>query len=136
VASPPFLDANVLIRHFTADNPGQSPRASAFLTGLETGELRLQVPEFVVFETIFTLERSYRRPKAAIRENVMGLLELPTIILRGKRLLRRAFDIYVEFNISFGDAYDVALMEQRGVTEIVSFDRDFDRVAGITRIEP
>ena len=134
--SAAFLDANVLIRHFTADSADQSPRATAFLADLETGELSVHVPEFVVFETIFTLERSYRQPKARIRENVMAILELTSVLTPGKRLFRRALDVYVEYNVSFGDAYHVALMEQRGVTEIISFDRDFDRVPGITRIEP
>ena len=34
------------------------------------------------------------------------------------------------------DAYHVALMERRGTTEVLSYDKHFDRVEGIQRREP
>jgi predicted nucleic acid-binding protein len=136
LTSAPFIDANIFIRHLTGDNVEQSPRSTNLISRLEEGILRVQVPEFVVFETIFTLDRFYRWPKESIRDGVMAILNFPSISVANIRLIRRALDVYVEYNISFGDAYYVTLMEQRGVTEIVSFDRDFDRVPGITRIEP
>jgi predicted nucleic acid-binding protein len=39
-------------------------------------------------------------------------------------------------NISFADAFIAVEMEERKDNEIVSFDRNYDRVAGIKRIEP
>ena len=36
----------------------------------------------------------------------------------------------------FENAVAVAHMEQRGANEIVSYDKDFDRVEGIHRTEP
>jgi predicted nucleic acid-binding protein len=50
--------------------------------------------------------------------------------------LRRVFDLYVDLNIAFADAYHVVLMKQKGIDVVVSFDREFDRVAGISRVEP
>jgi len=90
----------------------------------------------VVFEVVYTLQRSYRNPKAQIREALLPLLELPGIILPGKRRLRAVFDLYVESNISFADAYHAVLMKGAGIDQIVSFDREFDRVPGIERVEP
>jgi predicted nucleic acid-binding protein len=90
----------------------------------------------VVFETVFTLERTYRRPKSLISEGVQSLLELRGIELPGKRLFIRVFELYASLNIPFADAYHAALMEQRKLTEILTFDRDFDRIPGIQRIEP
>ena len=66
----------------------------------------------------------------------MAILDLPGIILPGKRRYRRIFDLYVNLNISFADAYHVVLMQQRSISDIVSFDREFDRVPGIRRVEP
>lgn len=137
MAPPPaFLDTNVLMRNFTQDHPDHSPRATAYLERLERGEIEVRTADTVVFETAFLLERRYRLPKSAVRDALLPLLELPGVVLPGKRRFRRVFELYVDHNLPFADAYDVALMEGLGLTEIVSSDRDYDRVPGIMRREP
>ena len=131
-----FLDTNVLIRHFTQDNAQQSPKASAFLREIALGNQRVRLADTVVFETVFLLERSYKHPKAAIRANVLLLLTLPGVVLPGKERFRRVFDHYVNLNVSFADAYHAVLMEDEGITDIVTFDREFDRIPHVQRIEP
>jgi predicted nucleic acid-binding protein len=44
--------------------------------------------------------------------------------------------LYVEKNISFADAYHAVVMQKLNLTEIVSFDRDFDKLPTLKRIEP
>ena len=46
------------------------------------------------------------------------------------------FSYYVDLNISFADAYHAVLVEELKLTTILSFDRDLDRVVGISRVEP
>jgi predicted nucleic acid-binding protein len=58
------------------------------------------------------------------------------IILPGKLRFYKVFDLYVDINISFADAYHAALMQRGSLNQIVSFDKGFDRVSGIKRIEP
>jgi predicted nucleic-acid-binding protein len=94
--APPLLDTNLLLRHITGDHPEQSPRATACLRCVEAGEQKVRVTDVVVFETVYTLERHYRQLKAKIRDNLLPLLELPGILLPGKRRLRRTFDLYVD----------------------------------------
>jgi len=92
--------------------------------------------ESVIFETVFTLQRHYGQPKAAIRDALAPLLELRGIVLPGKRRFRKVFDLYVDLNLSFIDAHHAVLMEQLKLGEIISFDRGLDRVPSITRLEP
>lgn len=132
----PFLDTNVFLRHLLADNPEQSPRATAYFRRIEQGEIRVRTTDTVVFETAFTLQSYYRQPKANIRDSLLPLLELRGIVLPRKRRFRRAFDLYAGLNLPFADAYHVTLMESLKLSEVVSFDRDFDRVPGIQRVEP
>lgn len=132
----PFLDTNILLRHLLDDDPEQSPRATAYLRRIERGELQVRIADTVIFEAIFTLERRYRRAKARIQEALLPLIELPGVILPGKRRFREVFDLYLSRNLPFADAYHAVLMEHLGLREIVTFDRDFDRVPGITRLEP
>ncbi len=132
----PFLDTNILLRHLLQDHSEQSPMATAYLARIESGELRVQIAETVIFETVFTLQRQYGHPKAAIRDSLVPLIELPGIVLPGKHRFRQVFDLYVDLNISFVDAYHVVFMRQLKLSEIVSFDKQFDRVPGIERVEP
>lgn len=134
--APPFLDTNILLRHLLQDHADHSPRATAYLQRIERGELQVRTSEIVVFEVVFTLERGYRRPKRQIRDNVLPLLELPGILLPGKRRFRRVFDYYIGLNLSFADAYHIVFMEQLKLDEVVTFDRGFDRAQNIKRVEP
>ena len=131
-----FIDTNVFIRHLTQDHPVHSPQATAFFARIERGELRARIADTVVFETVFTLQKHYGATRTELRDALLPLLELSGIVLPGKQRLRRAFDLYVEHNLSFGDAFHAALVEQLKLKEIVSFDRGFDRVPGLRRVEP
>ncbi len=134
--APAFLDTNILLRHLLQDNPKQSPRATMFLLRVENGEVEVHLADTVVFETVFTLQRRYKKSRAEIRTNLLPLLELPGVALPGKRKFRKVFALYVERNLPFADAYHAVLMEQLHLEEIVSFDTDFDKIPGIRRQEP
>jgi predicted nucleic acid-binding protein len=134
--APAFLDTNILLRHVLQDLPHQSPRATALIGRIEAGEVRVRLTETVVFETVFSLQRTYKRRPQAIREALLPILELPGISLPRKARFRKAFALYVDENLPFADAYHAALMGDLGLREIYSFDEDFDRIPGITRLEP
>lgn len=131
-----FLDTNVILRHLLGDHPDHSPRATAFLERVENGEIEVHTADTVVFETVFTLERHYKRPRDKIRDALLPLLGLSGIVLPGKRRYRTVFDIYIERNVSFADAYHAVLAEHLKLDQIVSFDRGFDRVLDVRRVEP
>lgn len=132
----PLLDANVFLRHLGQDHPDHSPRATAYIQRIENGELRARTTELVIFETIFTLERTYKVPKAIIQAQLLPLLDLPGLVLPGKRRFHSAFRLYTTHNVSFVDAYNAAVVQDLKLGPIVSFDRGYDRIPGITRIEP
>lgn len=136
MTDPPVLDSNVLLRHLLNDHPEHSPQAKAYIGRIERGEQRVRAVETVVFETVFILERAFRRPRGLIRDGVLGVIDLPGVLLPGKRRLRRAFHLYVEHNIPFADAFHAAVAEEGNPVTVVSFDRHFDRIPGLDRIEP
>lgn len=132
----PFLDTNIILRHLLADDPDQSPRATAYLHRVERGEIRVRTADTVIFEVVFTLQRQYHHGKQAIRDAVLPLLGLAGIVLPGKRRFTKVFDLYAGHGLSFADAYHAVIMQQHKLTEIVTFDRGFDSVPGISRVEP
>jgi len=132
----PFLETNIFLRHLRGDHADFSPGATALLRRIEQGSLKVRTADTVIFETVFTLERFYNQSKEAIRGAFLPLIELPGIVLPGKRRFQGVFGYYIEQNISFADAYHAVLMESLHLTRIVSFDRDFDRIATVQRVEP
>jgi predicted nucleic acid-binding protein len=133
----PFLDANIFLRHLTQDHAELSPRATALMRRVEVGELTIWTADTVLFETVYTLQRSYGIPRPEIRAALLRLLALPGVQLRGKRRYRRIFELYVNFPaLSFADCYHVALVEGRGLTDLISFDRKLRQVPTIQRKEP
>jgi len=54
-----------------------------------------------------------------------------------KGIYLRALDLYAAHpGLDFEDALAVTHMEDAGIEELLSYDRDFDRVAGVRRSEP
>ena len=103
-------------------------------------------PGYFPCSSLTPLPLSSRRPSVSFggfglrREQVCRLLE-PVVRFRGLRLPNKAlyaeaFDLYRQRGISFTDGYNVAYMKARALTEVYSYDTDFDRVEGISRIEP
>ncbi len=132
----PFLDTNVILRHLLQDDPRQSHRSTDYLRRIEAGEIAVRTADTVIFETVFTLQRQYGIPKADVRDAVLPLIELPGIVMPGKRRFRDIFRIYTTHNTSFVDAYHAVLMKRLGLQQIVSFDKGISRIPGIQRVEP
>lgn len=131
-----FLDTNILMRYFTKDDPVKAQAVLALLQRMERGEERVITSVMVVFETVFLLERRYKVPKRQVRQLVEDVLSLRGLQLEGKALCLRALAQYEASNISFADAYTAAYMQAHGVNEVYSWDTDFDKLPGLTRVEP
>ena len=103
---------------------------------LERREERAVTTPPVIFEVVFTLQRTYGVPRPRIRQLMLPLISLPGLEVQGEDLFFRSFDIFVDNNVSFADAYSVAFMERRAIKEIYSWDTDFDRIETVVRVEP
>jgi uncharacterized protein len=131
-----FLDTNIFLRHLTGDDPNRSARATHYLKEIEDGKRKARITDIVIFEVVFTLQKRFNFSKVAIQQSFLPLIELPGILLPRKRRYRAVFDLYSNKNLPFADAYFAVMMKELGLNEIVSFDPEFDKVSGITRIEP
>ena len=132
-----FLDTNLLIRYFTRDDEDKAARVLALLQRVERGEERVATSPLVIFETIFTLDRSYKVPRQRIKELVESVIALRGLQLPNKTLYYQALDLYTTItDLSFADAYNATYMASQNLTDIYSFDTDFDQVPGISRVEP
>lgn len=133
---PRFLDTTILLRYFTRDDEEKARRALALLTRVERGEERVVTSHAVIFETVYTLQRSYKVPRERISALVAPIVALRGVQLPEKAVYEAAFALYVGRNISFADAFNAAYMQALGLTEVYSWDTGVDRIAGLARVEP
>jgi predicted nucleic acid-binding protein len=131
-----FVDANVLLRYLLNDDPNRSAAALELLERIDRGEESAETSLLAIFEVIFTLQRRRKLSKRKIGEHLTYIVEMSHLRIPERQLLNRSLDLYVEENISFADAYIAASMLSQGISEIYSWDADFDRIPEITRLEP
>ena len=135
-----FLDTNIILRYLTRDDQVKAEACYQLFQRVMRGEEELFTCEAIVTEVAYVLSSPrapYRLSHEEIRARLLPILTLRGVRLPQKQVYLRALDIYA-FSpfLDFEDALAVAHMEHRGVTEIVSYDEDFDRIAGLRRIEP
>ena len=130
------IDANIILRFLTNDLPDQADRAASLLRKLENREDTAFLPDLILADIIWVLEGYYKQPRAQIRDWMTTILSLPGLEFSNKEMALTALDIYVENKIGWSDAFTASQMLACGITEIYSFDHHFDKIKGITRIEP
>jgi len=133
-----FLDTNLIIRFLAPDNPAQAARAYLAFQAIETGQLTVMVSEGILVEAVYVLSSKtlYNLPREDIKKHLANILALKGFKIPYKKTYLRALDLYLATNIDFVDALSIAHMERCGITTILSFDRDFDRVKTVSRREP
>ena len=136
--SKPFVDTDVLIRLVTGDDPQKQAEARVLFKKVETGDLTLLARETVIADAVFVLSsrQLYHLPREEIRDLLTPILRLPDFKIHCRRTVVRALDIYASTNLDFGDAFIVASMQALGSNLLYSYDRDSDRIQGVTRRSP
>lgn len=134
----PFVDTDVIVRLLTGDDAAKQAAALVLFAEVAAGRLTVAAPDTVIADTVFVLGSPaiYKLPRAHVRELLAPIVSLRHFRLPNRRILLRALDIYAATRMDFGDAMTVASMEQRVSTTLYSWDRDFDRIPGIQRVEP
>jgi predicted nucleic acid-binding protein len=134
-----YVDTNIFIRYLTQDDPNKSAACLAFFNDVRDEKVEATTCEAVISEVVFVLASrvSYQLPRPDIRARLTPVLSLRGLKLSHRSVYLRALDLYATHStLDFEDALCVAHMERSGNGDIESYDRDFDRVPGVTRHEP
>lgn len=133
-----FLDANVILRYLTRDDPEKAERCLNLFRKADRGEVQLLTSEAIIAEVVYVLSSPnlYHLPPERIRSLLLPIINLKGLKLSPRWLYRRALDIYATHHIDFEDALAIAHMERQGISEIVSYDTLFDRIEAVERREP
>jgi predicted nucleic-acid-binding protein len=61
-----LVDTNVILRYLLGDHPEFSPRAEVFMLDVSQGVKKAEIPDVVIVECIYVMEKYYEIPKNEI----------------------------------------------------------------------
>lgn len=125
-----FVDSNVFLRYFLADEGGQSDRAAHLFRQAASGKIALIAGPPVMFEVAWTLRAAYRLPREKVLDVLSAIAALKGLRLLDADLVAEAISLARISGADFADAYIVASALGAGADEVASFNRDhFRRLA-------
>jgi len=130
------IDAHVLVRFLTRDDPVKAERVLALLRRALADGTVYEVLPVTLAEVVWVLEAHYEWPRSDVAAKLGPLLDVPALQFSEPEVLRAALRLHAERNIDFIDAYLAAVVLRRQDPVVCSYDRDFDRVPGLRRLEP
>ena len=131
-----FIDTNVFLRYLTRDDPSKYERCRAMFRKAIGGEIEITTSGIVIAELIWSLSSYYRVPKADVIEKVSVIVGTESLFIPDKDVVADALVLYARKNIDYIDAYNAVFMKYEGLSEIYSYDEDFDALEEVQRREP
>ena len=134
-----FLDANIFLRYIVDTDQAKAKACRALFRKARTKAQVFTTSEAIIAEVVFVLvsKRQYHLPRKQIRVRLIPLLSLPGLKLPHRKTLLKALKYFVHYpQMDFEDCLTVAHMERQKLHILYSYDRDFDGVDVIERVEP
>jgi uncharacterized protein len=133
-----FVDADVIVRLLTGDDLRKQSQSAALFERVDRGEIALRTPVTTIADVVYVLSspRLYNVARPAIVEMLTVLLRLPDFQVDNKTQVMAALDLFSSTRVDFGDALIAAGMLLSSTPTLYSYDKDFDRLEGVARVEP
>jgi len=131
-----FLDTNIFIRFLTDDVPEKVDACEEIFKKAVEKQETLFTTDLVIAEIVWVLESFYELPKNEIQDKVEKILNTPNLICPHKDLILSALILYSEKKIDYIDAYNALILKENGIEELYSYDKHYDRIDWLTRLEP
>ncbi len=127
-----LIDANVVLRFLVDNDTPQGRAAQRLFQQIEQGDAQALLPECIVFEIVYVLEKYYAIPRDRIAAILSTLLAAPNLTVPDAPALLLALVTYGSTRFDLADCYLSALVSLGHAEGVYSFDRDFDRL-GVPR---
>ena len=133
-----FIDTNIFIRYLARDDPAKTHACQALFQRVNLGEIIVTTSEAIITEVVYVLtsKRLYNMPRDQVRALLYPILTMRGLNLTHRATYLRALDLFTSSNLDYEDTLAIAHMERRNLTELVSYDRGFDKLGIVTRREP
>ena len=117
-----FVDSNVFLRFYTADDLKQQAEAREIFLKAKAGEFELFCGPPVFFEIAWVLNSRYKVPLAEILDKLEAILAIPNLHVLDDDYVKRAISLARENSQSYPDAYIAIIARDKNIG-VVSFNR-------------
>ena len=130
-----FIDTNIFLEVELMNK--RLEECKEFLRKIYRKEINALTSDFVVYSCLIQLQNRTRSTER-MREFMLFLANMENLDVRipSPHAISNAFDFMERYKLDFDDALVVSTMKSLGIEKLVSFDKDFDKVKEIQRVEP
>jgi predicted nucleic acid-binding protein len=129
------LDTNVIARALFPGEGRQFERSRAFLSGAESGGVRILVTAVILAEVLYVVEDHLAVDRRSAARALGDFLSHRAVHCQERLILQDALVRYSATNMDFPDCYLAALAAEEGIP-VCSFDRDHRKFPDVERFEP
>ncbi len=123
-----IIDTNGFLRLLLNDIPEQADRVEDLIKKAQKKQVSLLVPQIIIFEINFILQKYYLFEKQEVIEKLKSLVSGHYFIIESGNIFQKALSLYEKQNISFVDSFLLAkaVIED---AELFTFDQKLAKLA-------
>lgn len=133
--TPCFLDANIFLRFLTGDDRRKAEACRRLVQKAVEGKVALSTDPMILAEVVWVLESYYGLKRGEIAIKLEMILNTSNLTVSEGDAFAQAVELYAGSGIDLADCFAAATAACEGAT-LVSYDRDFDSIEEIVRVEP
>jgi predicted nucleic-acid-binding protein len=122
------LDTNCFLRLLLNDIPEQADKVEALLKKAQDGKVEVFVPQIILFELHFALEKYYHLEKEAVILKLKVLVTSPYLQIESQDAFILALQLYSESRNSFVDCF-LDAQSKLNDAEVFTFDKKLQKQA-------
>jgi uncharacterized protein len=133
-----FVDTNVFVRILSRDDPAKTAASLALFKRAARGGADLVTSEAIVAEVVYVLSSNalYKLGRPDVAKLLRPLLDIKGLRIDRKRDVLAALNLYAKSRLDFEDCLVAIHARDQTKGRVFSYDRDFDHVPSVQRLEP
>lgn len=128
-----FIDSNIWLRFILKDND-QYPSCYEFISRAANAVFHPHTSSLVLLEIDYLLTRTFKVSKSQSCLRLDAIASIPGITIINQTDYQKALQLYRQTKVKFADCLIASQIPQN--TILVTYDRDFQKIPGITTLNP
>jgi len=127
-----LIDTNIILRFLLGDHSDLSPKSTAFISKVAEGKTKAEIPDVVMAECVYVMEKFYRIPRKEITDKLSKIINFSGIINSNRSELLQALLKFETSNTDIVDCILAAISSSSDSKVVVSFDKDLLKLKAVT----
>lgn len=127
-----FIDTNIFVE--ISSRSGEKTIKSAEL--FKKNNLSLITTDVVICELEWILRSFYKVEKNEIVNYFRKILTIPNLEIVNRDIIETSLDMFSIKSVDWVDSMSASYCQHKSIDKIYSYDKDFNKIKSLTRLEP